>query len=187
MRLGAVLFASIVPASAVAMLLWSWDSERLRSFSSQETLLAYFREDGVIGPVACILAQFIQVVIFVIPGEITQLAAGYIFGTGQGFLFAAIGILLGSSFNFYIGRLLGGRLRHFLGADIVRKVNRALNSDKGRVALFLLFLVPGTPKDAMCYPLGLSGMTVTEFLVITGLARMPALLASVLFGASAST
>ncbi|MBZ5650443.1 MAG: hypothetical protein LAO18_08175 [Acidobacteriia bacterium] len=38
----------------------------------------------------------------------------------------------------------------------------------------------------MCYALGLSRMTVTEFVILTGLARMPALLASILIGAYAS-
>ena len=63
----------------------------------------------------------------------------------------------------------------------------ALNSKAGKAALFILFLLPGTPKDAMCYALGLSTMSMSEFVELTSLARTPALLASILFGAYASS
>jgi uncharacterized membrane protein YdjX (TVP38/TMEM64 family) len=57
------------------------------------------------------------------------------------------------------------------------KVDRVLNSKRGKAALFILFLLPGTPKDAMSYALG-STMSMSEFVVLTSLARTPALLAS---------
>jgi uncharacterized membrane protein YdjX (TVP38/TMEM64 family) len=63
----------------------------------------------------------------------------------------------------------------------------ALNSKPGKAALFILFLLPGIPKDAMCYALGLSTMSMSEFVELTSLARTPALLASILFGAYASS
>ena len=52
--------------------------------------------------------------------------------------------------------------------------------------MFLLFLLPGLPKDLLSYAAGFSGMTIIEFLVLSGLARSPALLASVMFGAGVS-
>ncbi|MYA80131.1 MAG: VTT domain-containing protein, partial [Acidobacteriia bacterium] len=53
---------------------------------------------------------------------------------------------------------------------------------KGKSALFVLFLLPGMPKDAMSYAAGLTQLKVGEFVVISGLARMPALLFSTLMG-----
>ena len=52
--------------------------------------------------------------------------------------------------------------------------------------MFLLFLLPGLPKDVLCYVAGFSGMRLGEFVVLSGLARSPALLASVLIGAGVS-
>jgi uncharacterized membrane protein YdjX (TVP38/TMEM64 family) len=116
------------------------------------------------------------------------MAAGYVFGAGKGFLYAALGTFLGSVFNFHFGRLAGRSiLRRFLSVDTCDKVDRALNSKRGKAALFILFLLPGTPKDAMCYALGLSTMNMSEFVIVTSLARTPALLASILFGAYASS
>ena len=92
-------------------------------------------------------------------------------------------------FNFHFGRLAGRSiLRRFLSEDTCDKVDRALNSKRGKAALFILFLLPGTPKDAMCYALGgLSKMKMSEFVIVTSLARTPPLLARILFGAYASS
>jgi general stress protein CsbA len=76
-------------------------------------------------------------------------------------------------------------LERFISRQTLDKVDKALNSAKGKSAMFLLFLLPGAPKDAMCYGAGLSKMGLTEFVVITGLARSPALFASILIGAHA--
>jgi uncharacterized membrane protein YdjX (TVP38/TMEM64 family) len=127
------------------------------------------------------------VVIFAIPGEITQLAAGYVFGVWHGFLYSIVGIMAGSAFNFYFARVVGRpTLKRFMSHSTLEKVDKALNSAKGKSTLFLLFLLPGAPKDALCYGAGFTAIGLLEFVVITGLARTPALLASILFGAHAS-
>jgi len=172
---------------AVGVVVWQWDFLIAKYLSHQDAIVPYLRAGRVEGPLWCILAQFIQVVIFIIPGEVTQLAAGYVFGAWWGFLWATIGALLGSAFNFYFGRIAGRRaLECFVKPQTINKVAHVLESPKGKAALFALFLLPGAPKDAMCYALGLSAMGLTEFLVITGLARSPALLASTLIGSYAS-
>jgi uncharacterized membrane protein YdjX (TVP38/TMEM64 family) len=182
-RLG-LCFVLALTALAIGAIVWHWDS----IVASQGTLLVHLRAGGVVGPLWCVLAQALQVVIFIIPGEATQIAAGYVFGAWKGFLYAALGTFLGSVFNFHVGRMAGRSiLRRFLSVDTCDKVDRALNSKRGKAALFILFLLPGTPKDAMCYALGLSTMSMSEFVVLTSLARTPALLASILFGAYASS
>lgn len=166
---------------------WLWHAGFLEELLNKDRLVAELREDGVKGPLLCIAAQFVQVVIFAIPGEITQLAAGYVFGVWRGFLYSVIGIMLGSAFNFYFARVVGRpALEHFISRKTLDKVDKALNSAKGKSALFLLFLLPGAPKDAMCYGAGFTGMNLMEFVIITGLARSPALFASILIGAHAS-
>ena len=66
------------------------------------------------------------------------------------------------------------------------KIDRSLTGAKSRSALFLLFLLPGLPKDFLCYAAGLSSMSLFEFVLLSGLARSPALLASVLIGTGVS-
>jgi len=84
-----------------------WRAGFLEELSNRDRLVVALREDGVKGPLLCIAAQVVQVVIFAVPGEITQLAAGYVFGVWRGFLYSVVGIMVGSAFNFYFARILG--------------------------------------------------------------------------------
>jgi len=145
------------------------------------------RESGSGGALLCIGIQFLQVVIAVIPGEITSFAAGYVFGGWRGFVYSAIGVTLGSAFNFCFARVVGRpTLERLVGRDTLARLDRSLDTARSRSAMFLLFLLPGVPKDVLCYAAGFSGMPLIEFVVLSGLARSPALLASVLIGAGVS-
>jgi uncharacterized membrane protein YdjX (TVP38/TMEM64 family) len=154
---------------------------------NEDRLIKELREDGASGPLLCVAAQFVQVVIFAIPGEVTQLAAGYVFGLWRGFLYSVVGITLGSVFNFYFARLLRRpALERFISRKTLHKVDKLLNNAKGKSALFLLFVLPGVPKDVLCYGAGFTRITVTEFVVISSFARAPGLFASILIGARAA-
>ena len=166
---------------------WLWHAGFISELLDKDRLVAALHKEGAAGPLLCMAAQFIQVVIFAIPGEITQLAGGYVYGVWRGFLYSLVGIMAGSAFNFYFARIVGRpTLERFISHGTLDKVDHALNSAKGKSALFLLFLLPGVPKDAMCYGAGFTCMSLREFVVITGLARTPVLLASILIGAQAS-
>jgi uncharacterized membrane protein YdjX (TVP38/TMEM64 family) len=142
-RIMAILLVGFVVGGGV----WLWHTGFLEELSNKDRLVAALREDGVKGPLLCIAAQFVQVVIFAIPGEITQLAAGYVFGVWRGFLYSVIGIMLGSAFNFYFSRIVGRpTLLRFISRKTLDKVDTTLNSAKGKSGLFLLFLLPGLPQ-----------------------------------------
>ena len=143
----------------------------------QSTLAAY----GALGPLIFIGLQFLQVVLFVIPGEVVQIAAGFLYGTWLGLLYSLIGIGLGSTAAFYLARALGRPfVEFFLSEERVEKLDRLLRRGGGLTALFLLFLLPGIPKDALCYVAGLSALPFPLFLGLSLLGRLPAL--SVAFG-----
>ena len=181
-RLLGLFLLLLIVAGGIAL----WRSGLLRQLSDREKLVTMLRSAGAKGPLLCIGVQFAQVVIFVIPGEITQFAAGYVFGGWLGFTYSAIGIMLGSAFNFMFARLVGRpTLEQIIPPATLEKVDAALNNAKGKSAIFLLFLLPGMPKDAMSYGAGLSNMNLLEFVVISGLGRSPGLLASILLGSQA--
>ena len=181
-RLLAGFLLLLLVAGSVAL----WHTGLVHRLSNKDHLVELLRSAGIQGPLLCIAIQFAQVVIFVIPGEITQFAAGYVFGSWMGFLYSILGIALGSAFNFAFARVLGRpTLERLIHRDTLDKVDRALNDAKGKSALFLLFLLPGMPKDAMSYAAGLSNMSLVEFVVVSGLARVPALLASIVLGSQA--
>jgi uncharacterized membrane protein YdjX (TVP38/TMEM64 family) len=171
----------------VAGVVWLGHTGLLARISDCERLIQLLRREGWSGGLLCIGVQFLQVVIAWIPGEITQLAAGYVFGVWRGFLYSLIGITLGSAFNYSFARVVGRpTLEKVLNPATLAKMDASLKKARSKSAIFLLFLLPGIPKDILCYAAGLSGIGFTEFVVITGLARSPALFVSVLIGATAA-
>ena len=77
-------------------------------------------------------------------------------------------------------------LARLIGRDTLDKLDHTLSSARSKSAMFLLFLLPGLPKDVLSYAAGFFGMRILEFVVLSGLARSPALLATVLIGAGVS-
>ena len=178
-----VVLAVIVSALLICFVFASWKLGLIGRLSDYDQLVTTMRGEGSWGPLVCIGIQFVQVVIFAIPGEITQIAAGYVFGAWKGFLYAVVGIMLGSACNYSFARLVGRPvMEKVLGRRRLERMDKLFGSNKGKSALFVLFLLPGMPKDAMSYGAGLTQLKVGEFVVISGLARMPALLFSTLMG-----
>lgn len=138
------------------------------------------------GDVIFILLQALQVIFAAIPGEVIQLAGGFIYGTWLGTLYSLVGIVLGSVIVFYISRLLGYSLvKAFVSQKSLDKFNFILNNNKSEIVMFLLFLIPGIPKDILTYIAGLTPIKPLRFFVIITIGRFPALLASSYIGSNA--
>ncbi|MDO8945450.1 MAG: VTT domain-containing protein, partial [Desulfobacterales bacterium] len=114
-----------------------------------------------------------QVLFAPIPGEVTGLLGGYVFGALSGFLMSTVALTAGSMLNFAIGRLLGERfVRRFAGSEMYQKFNRLVQY-KGVLVIFLMYLVPGFPKDYLCMILGLTSLPTSVFFVVTTVGRIP--------------
>ncbi len=178
-----VVLAVIALACLLGILYAAWNLDLFARLSDYDDLVETMRGEGSWGPLVCVGIQFLQVVIFAIPGEITQFAAGYVFGAWLGFVYSIAGIALGSMFDFWFARLVGRPvMERMMGRARLERIDGLLGSRKGRSALFILFLIPGMPKDAMSYGAGFTQLGMSEFVVISGLARTPALLFSTLMG-----
>jgi uncharacterized membrane protein YdjX (TVP38/TMEM64 family) len=120
-----------------------------------------------------------------LPGEIVQVAGGYIFGFWPGSLLSLAGITLGSLFNFYVGRLLG---RPFVEAvfkkERIESLERISGSPRGAAGFFLFFLVPGIPKDSLCYVAGMTRLGLPLFMAISMGGRLPGILGSSFMGSA---
>lgn len=147
----------------------------------KETLNSF----GWRGVLVFMLLQVLQVVVAAIPGEFVQLAGGYIYGSLAGTLYSLAGIVAGSVMVFYISRLLGYPLvKTFVSQQHFDRFNFIMNSNKSEVAMFLLFLIPGMPKDVLTYMVGLTPIKPGRFFLMITIARFPALLASSVIGSS---
>ena len=130
------------------------------------------------------LLQALQVVISPIPGELTGVIGGYVYGVNFGFLFSTLGLTLGSWIAFELASIFGRPLvEKFVAKNILEKFH-FLATNAGAVISFLLFLIPGFPKDYLCYILGLTGMNLSTFLVVSTIGRMPGTYMLTMQGAS---
>jgi len=140
------------------------NGDRLR-----ESILAY----GPLAPIIFIVLQVLQVVFAPIPGEATGVLGGYLFGAWPGFIYSSIALTLGSGIAFAIGQLLSSAIkRRYKETKFYQRFNHLVYKG-GFVIPFVLFLLPGFPKDSLSYLLGLSFMPFKVFLFIAGVARMP--------------
>jgi uncharacterized membrane protein YdjX (TVP38/TMEM64 family) len=133
--------------------------------------------------VAFILLQILQVVAAPIPGEATGLIGGYLYGPILGTVYSTIGLTIGSWIAFVLAR--------FFGLPLVEKAVKPSTMQKydyflkhrGLFVSFLLFLIPGFPKDCLCYIMGLSHMKTRHFLSLSMAGR---LLGTILLSVSGS-
>jgi uncharacterized membrane protein YdjX (TVP38/TMEM64 family) len=155
-------------------------------FKDREAIRGWIMGRGIWGALAYIGLQIIQVVIFMIPGEIVQVAGGYAFGFWLGSLYTLVGIAIGSVINFYAGRLLGRPfVESIFKRNKIEEVERVTGSDKGAVGFFLLFVIPGIPKDVLCYVAGVSKLGLPTFLAVSMAGRLPGILGSAYMGSAA--
>jgi uncharacterized membrane protein YdjX (TVP38/TMEM64 family) len=156
-------------------------------FHSQETIRTAIAGAGAAAPLVFILVQVIQVVIFVIPGEVAQIAGGYLFGAVPGTIYSVIGITIGSVMNFGLGRALGiPFIERLFGSENVKKFESIISSPRAMTGFFIFFVIPGIPKDILCYVAGISSMGFLSFFAISMLGRLPGIIGSTIIGSSAA-
>lgn len=139
----------------------------------REQIKTFVASFGHGAPAIFITIQIFQVLFAPFPGEATGFIGGFLFGTAKGFLYSSIGLTLGSWINFSIGRFLGKRfVRKLIPERHMDRLNKIVKR-QGVIVLFILFVIPGFPKDYLCLFLGLSTLPLRIFLILTGIGRMP--------------
>jgi len=142
-------------------------------FSNKERVNNFVMSFGSYAPLVFIGFQILQVLVAPIPGEFSGFVGGYLFGTVPGLIYSTVGLSMGSFLAFLVARGVGMPLiRRFLRRDFMEKFEYIIERH-GAFLAFILFLIPGTPKDSFCYLLGVSPMRVITFLLISSLGRIP--------------
>lgn len=125
----------------------------------------------------------LQIVLSIIPGQFIQFAGGYVFGFWVGYVLSIVGSAIGTSIAFGLARMLGRDGVHLIfGEERISKFVKQLNSRKAFAILFVLFLVPGLPKDLVTYAAGVSHFGYKPFLVLSLVGRTPALMGTLMMG-----
>lgn len=150
---------------------------------SPEEFKTFVESYGWTGRFIALGIQVLQVVVSLIPGELVEVGIGYTFGAIEGTLLCMMGIAIASSLVFLLVKRLGIRLVElFISREKIDQL-RFINSEKKlKRLIFILFFIPGTPKDLLTYFVGLTRIKLHEFLIISLIARIPSLVSSTIGG-----
>lgn len=153
----------------------------------REQLALFIQKAGIFAPFVFVLLMALQVVIAVIPGGPLEITAGVLFGGWLGTLLTVTGAFLGALTVYCLVRKFGKPLVNlFVSEEKFQKFSFLQNEEKLEFWVFILFLIPGIPKDLLTYIIPLTKINGKYFLLLSTLARFPALTASVLMGDSLS-
>jgi len=144
----------------------------LEFFTNRRRLLTFIKDHRAYSAFIFIGFQMLQVIAAPIPGEVTGFVGGVVFGTGLGIVYSTIGLTLGSWLAFGLARLVGRPLvEKVVSAETIKRYDYVMKH-KGRFLAFLMFLIPGFPKDILCYLLGLGHMGQRDFLIVSTTGRL---------------
>jgi len=176
-----IAIAVLVVVVAAICIFVGWPMVRFAA--DPEKFRAWVDKFGFGGKLIYMGMVFLQVVIAIIPGEPIEIVGGYAFGAVEGTIIYLIAATLGSILVFLLVRRFGEKLAEiFFPVKKLRSL-RFLHTSPKRVVLYLLiFMIPGTPKDLLCYVAGLTDIKFGAWLLICSLGRIPSLITSTVGG-----
>lgn len=155
----------------------------MRIASSGVEFRDFIQGYGFFGLFVAIGIQFLQVFIALIPGEVIEIGIGFAYGWLWGTLLCLAGVGLASYVIFSLTKKLGIKLVEiFVSPEKINELRFINSEEKLKRVTFIVYLLPGTPKDLLTYFLGLTKMNVRDFLSITLFARIPSVVSSVIGG-----
>ena len=117
------------------------------------------------------------------PGEPLEIAGGYAFGAVWGTVLCLIGLFLGSVVIFALVRRFGQSVVEvFFPPEKLHSLRFLQSSPKRNLLFWIVFTMPGTPKDLLCYFAGADGSAVGTWLLMCSLGRLPSVVSSTIGG-----
>ncbi|KAB1192008.1 TVP38/TMEM64 family protein [Haloferax sp. MBLA0076] len=141
---------------------------------------------GPLAPVAFVAVQVLQVLLAPVPGQALGFASGFLFGAFWGTVYSMVGIVLGTALAVAIARYYGRPYVERVITDDALALFDDVVADHGLAVLFLIFLVPGLPDDAICFAAGLTDIPIRRIVAVAAVGRLPGFLLVNLAGSAAA-
>lgn len=156
----------------------------IRTYQDPDEFKAFIDGFGMWSMAVMLFVQVAQIVFALIPGEVVEFVAGTLYGCIGGWIFCSVGIFIGEVIIFQTVRFLGKDFaREVAGSEKLKKYKFLQDEKKLNRMIFILFFIPGTPKDLLTYIVPLTKIKLREFLTITIVARIPSVISSTYAGA----
>ncbi len=161
--------------------------ELKRLLTARSTVLKleeWIESFGVWGVLVLFFLQVLQVFIAIIPSEPIEIAAGICYGGFWGFALCMGGVLLGSLLVFKLIRRFGTPfVERLVSQKKLKEFNFLKDTKRMEGITFILYFIPGLPKDVFTYFAALTSIPLWNFLWISLIARVPSILVSTIAGA----
>ncbi|MDR2136319.1 MAG: VTT domain-containing protein [Treponema sp.] len=183
---GFFVFLGVFFIATAVLCLFFWPfMQKFRDPAYREGFSRWVRSQGLRGVLVLSGIQILQIVVAVIPGEPVEFIAGAAYGAFYGLALCLAGCAAASSFVFVMVKKSGLPLIiRFFGREKLDRYVFLRDTKKTALAVFILFLIPGTPKDMLSYIVPLSGLKLRAFVAISAFARIPSILSSTIMGDS---
>lgn len=179
---GIMLAVLLIFVSIVTILI---GKPMIESISEPEHFREWVSSYGFLGKLIYVGMVIIQVIFAIIPGEPLEIGGGYAFGALEGTILCLIGITIGSMIVFALVRTIGVRVVEiFYPIEKIRSLKFLQNTERFNIITYIIFFMPGTPKDLLTYFIGLTNMKWQTWIIITFFSRIPSVLTSTLSGSA---
>lgn len=156
--------------------------------SEPEKFRIWVDSNGFWGRLAYIGMMILQIIAAFLPGEPFELVVGYAFGTVEGTILCLLASAIGSILVLFLSRKFGMKLISLFFNKQQTDNIKFLRSSPKRIMLFtVIFILPGTPKDLLCYFAGITDIKLWILMLICSFGRIPAIVTSTLGGDALGT
>ena len=150
---------------------------KIKEYINFENIRTIVGKNKFLSVLIFIVMQILQIVIFIIPGDIINATGGFLFNLVYGSILSFIGVVIGSITVFYISRFLGyGFINKFVKKEKLDKIVSFFESNTGFISLFIFCNLPFVPKDVLMYGAGLTPLKPFKTLSIYCLSRIPGII-----------
>jgi len=156
-------------------------------FLDPDRLRLLLESAGVFAPILFIVLQALQVVIAPIPMQLFGFAGGYAFGAVWGTVYSLCGLIIGTAIAVWLARRFGRPLVNRFVKESIQERFDTIARSNGVTILFLIFLFPGLPDDAICFLAGLSPVRIRDVVVVAALGRLPGIAGVTILGDQVAT
>ena len=177
-----IVFVAVMGALALAF--WPY-IKQLATDEGRVAFKSWVDGLGFGGWLVTLGIQLLQIFIALIPGEPVELMLGYVWGPWLGSFTCLLGIFIGTLTIFLLVRKFGMKfVRRAVGTEDLSKFKFLSNKNRVEITVFILFFIPGTPKDALTYIAPIAPIGAVKYLLIATFARIPSIITSTILGDS---
>lgn len=174
----------VIAMGILTVVFWPY-IETLGTEEGRTAFKAWVDSLGFGGWLITLAVQLLQIFVAFIPGEPVEILLGYVWGPWLGTLTCLVGIFIGTLSIYLVVKKLGMKfVRKMVGTNDLTRYKFLSNKNRVEITVFILFFIPGTPKDALTYIAPVAPINPVKYLLIATFARIPSIITSTIMGGS---